>query len=161
MSRYVAPTVVPAGTHLSLSVTAPLASNVAKAGDAFAYVIDDDLIVNGVVVVRKGATGGGTVTFAGAAGSHGQEGNLHLRFETLPTTLGNAMPVNTELEIDGKKQKLLGKLSGVTWMTGFGQAVRGGQAVVTPADVLDVVLATPACIAAPSGTACPPSSGLN
>lgn len=149
-------TIVPTGTRLTVSVSAPILSNVAKTGDAFAFIADQDLVIDGKTIIQKGAAGKGTVVFAGAAGGHGHEGDLHLRFDTIATTLDTPMTIGTEVEFNGKKQKTLGKLSGVTWFTGFGQAVRGGQATVAIDQPIELELAANVCIAARDAAPCPP-----
>lgn len=149
------PITVPAGTNLPISLTASIVSNKANTGDAFTFVADDDVVINGVIVVRKHALGNGTVVLAGAAGGHGHEGNLHLRFDTIVTAWGAPMNVGREVNFEGKNQKLLGRVSGLTWFTGFGQAVRGGQAGVDDKEIITLVLPADVCISPPGAVPCP------
>jgi hypothetical protein len=154
VARLAPPLIVPAGTALSVSVTAALVSNVAKTGDSFTFVTDADVIANGIVIVRKGTVGSGTVAFAGGAGGHGHEGNLHLVFDEIPSTLKAPLLLGIESDFNGHKQRTIGLISGASWLTGFGAAVRGGQAVVVPEQTIELHVASDTCINAAAVGAC-------
>jgi len=79
---------VPGGTPLSISVNDPVSSGSAKAGDVIAIHAADDLVVNGWIVVAKGAPGQAEVADAEEAGGNGHAGKLALKFDWIYATDG-------------------------------------------------------------------------
>lgn len=76
------PTVVtvPGGTALKVSVLQALQSNSAHTGDTFQFKSLDDVVVDGWIVVPRGAIGEGEITAANAAGGNGHPGKIALQF---------------------------------------------------------------------------------
>lgn len=56
---------IPAGTLVRMYISADMTDNAsehqAKAGDHFDAIAASDVVVNGVIVVRKNSVGGGTI----------------------------------------------------------------------------------------------------
>jgi uncharacterized protein YodC (DUF2158 family) len=71
------------GTDVKLKFAQALSSKTAAEGDAVNLVLDEDLKVGDVTVVKAGAKAVGTVTNAKKAGMMGKAGELSLRMEYL------------------------------------------------------------------------------
>jgi hypothetical protein len=69
------------GTPLKIALTTAIASNTAHSGDPFQFKALDNLVVDGWIVVAKGALGEGQVMTAESAGGNGHPGKLTLRFD--------------------------------------------------------------------------------
>lgn len=88
-----APAAVPApgklilreGTDVKLKFVDDLSSKTANDGDPVNLVLDEDLKVGDVVVVKAGAKAVGEVTNAKKAGMMGKAGELNMRLEHLTT----------------------------------------------------------------------------
>ena len=71
------------GTDVKLKFADDLSSKTAADGDPVNLVLDEDLKVGDVVVVKAGAKATGTVTNAKKAGMMGKAGELNMRLEHL------------------------------------------------------------------------------
>jgi hypothetical protein len=71
------------GTDVKLKFSDDLSSKTANEGDPVNLVLDEDLKVGDVVVVKAGAKATGTVTNAKKAGMMGKAGELNMRLEHL------------------------------------------------------------------------------
>jgi hypothetical protein len=83
---------VPEGTEFSAVTTEKLSSKTASEGDRIALRVDEDVRVDGVVVIPKGALVRGSVSDAKAAGRMGRGGKLNIRIES--TTLADGQRIN-------------------------------------------------------------------
>src|ERR1700722_7351351 len=72
---------VPGGTPIRISVDQQPTSSEENAGDRFQFRADDDVTVDGWIVVKKGAIGQGDVLTAERAGGNGHPGKLQLQFD--------------------------------------------------------------------------------
>jgi hypothetical protein len=119
---------VPAGTVLTVRISQPLSSDHNQPGDGFTAVLQQPLVVDGVVVARRGQTVLGTVTEAEKAGR--AKGVSHLRVEIAQLTLvdGQQVPVKTNL-LDRKGNTSVGRDAAAIGVTsGVGAAVGAGVA---------------------------------
>lgn len=73
------------GTDVKLKFADDLSSKTATEGDPINLVLDEDLKVGDVVVVKAGAKATGTITNAKKAGMMGKAGELNMRLEHLKT----------------------------------------------------------------------------
>jgi hypothetical protein len=122
------PLTVPAGTLLTVRISQPLSSDHNQAGDGFTAVLQQPLVVDGLVVARRGQTVLGTVTEAEKAGR--AKGVSHLGIEIGQLTLvdGQQVPVKTNL-LDRKGNTSLGRDAvGIGATAGVGAAVGAGVA---------------------------------
>jgi hypothetical protein len=71
------------GTDVKLKFADDLSSKTAAEGDPVNLILDEDLKVGDVVVVKAGAKATGTVTNAKKAGMMGKAGELNMRLEHL------------------------------------------------------------------------------
>ena len=83
---------VPEGTEISAVTTEKLSSKTASEGDRVSLRVDEDVKVDGVVVIAKGAMVRGQISEAKAAGRMGRGGKLNLRIES--TTLVDGQRIN-------------------------------------------------------------------
>lgn len=67
---------LPGGTTVSVTLTDKISSANANVGDTFAVKAADDVVVNGWIVIPKGAGGQGEVLSVDRAGSHGHPGSI-------------------------------------------------------------------------------------
>ena len=86
---------IPADTQVVLALDQRIDSDLAKTGQHFALSVSEDVLVDGAVVVPKGARAQGTVLFARKKG-HGRSGALDLRVDFVETP-GGRVPVRASL----------------------------------------------------------------
>lgn len=72
---------VPGGTTVSVMLTDKISSATANVGDTFAVKAADDVVVNGWIVIPKGAGGQGEVLSVDRAGSHGHPGSIGVQVD--------------------------------------------------------------------------------
>jgi len=72
---------VPAGTALPVHVVGTVSSGSAKVGDTFQIQAAEDVVLSGMVVVRKGAGGQGHIVDSDSAGGNGHSGAIALAFD--------------------------------------------------------------------------------
>jgi hypothetical protein len=119
---------VPAGTLLTVRISQPLSSDHNQPGDGFTAALQQPLVVDGLVVARRGQTVLGTVTEAVKAGR--AKGVSHLGIEIGQLTLvdGQQVPVKTNL-LDRKGNTSVGRDAvGIGATAGVGAAVGAGVA---------------------------------
>lgn len=122
---------IPAGTWIKVRVDDRISSDSNRTGDVFTATLAQPVIVDGVVVARRGQTMEGRVTEAVRAGR--VKGRSHLAIEMVEMALadGRQVPVRTQLMESGavstKGRDAAG--AGVTTATGaaIGAAASGGK----------------------------------
>jgi hypothetical protein len=72
---------IPAGTAIEVHVVGSINSGSARTDDVFQIQAADDVAVNGMIVVRKGAGGQGHIIEADGASGNGHSGSLALAFD--------------------------------------------------------------------------------
>jgi hypothetical protein len=72
---------IPGGTPVPIRMVDSIDSGSANVGDTFEFKADDNVVVNGYVVIARGAEGRGTVASVDRAGGHGHAGHLGLNFD--------------------------------------------------------------------------------
>ena len=77
--------VVPDGTPLTVITLEEISSKTASEGDALTFKVDDDVVVNGRVVIAKGTIAKGTVSEVQKSGHMGKSGKLGIRLEQTAT----------------------------------------------------------------------------
>lgn len=85
---------LPAGTHLRVRLDQDLGSKISQAGDSFSATVADDVLVNGQVVIPRGARAEGTVIDAKPLGRFKGGAYLALRLERVQAVSGS-YPVAT------------------------------------------------------------------
>jgi len=74
---------VPGGTSVPVHVVGEVSSGKLHDGDTFQIQAADNVVINGLIVVRKGAEGQGTIAAVDHAGGNGHSGTLELNFDWL------------------------------------------------------------------------------
>lgn len=90
------------GTPIKLELTRSLTSGKVKTGEAVTYRTREDIIVNGEVVIAKGAKGLGKVTVSKRRGMLGKKGKLEFTVESVTAINGVPVPLRTSIENSGK-----------------------------------------------------------
>jgi hypothetical protein len=76
---------IPDGTELSVVTTETLSSKTATEGDPITFKVDEDVKVNGIIVISKGTMVKGIVSNAEKNGHFGKAGKLNIRVESTET----------------------------------------------------------------------------
>jgi hypothetical protein len=77
--------VIPDGTELTVITTDEIDSKTAVEGDPLSFKVDEDVVVNGTVVIKKGALVKGIVSDSAKSGRMGKAGRLSIRVESTTT----------------------------------------------------------------------------
>jgi hypothetical protein len=85
--------VIPDGTELTVVTTEEITSKTAVEGDPLTFKVDEDVVVNGKVVIAKGALVKGEISNAKKSGRMGKGGTLSIR-------------INSTMTVDEQKVKL-------------------------------------------------------
>lgn len=95
--------VVPAGTNVTMALSAPISTKTARVGDGFGALVVSDILVGNRVAIPAGSHVSGTVTNV-VSGSNKIGGlpTLGLRFDTLQLPDGQQVALNGELVEQGR-----------------------------------------------------------
>lgn len=77
--------VIPDGMEFSVATTEEISSKTATEGDPLNFTVNEDVIVDGKVVIAKGSAVKGVVSNASKSGRMGKAGQLSIRIETTTT----------------------------------------------------------------------------
>jgi len=89
---------LPAGTELRVRLDQDLGSKISQAGDNFPATVADDVMVNGQVVIPKGARADGTVIDAKPLGKFKGGAFLSVRLERVHTNWGSYPVATSSIE---------------------------------------------------------------
>ncbi|CAN5539694.1 hypothetical protein BH10ACI2_BH10ACI2_11350 [soil metagenome] len=84
-SKLMKSVVIPDGTEISAVTTETLSSKTAQEDDPITFKVDEDVLVDGNIVIAKGTTLKGVVTNAKKSGFFGKGGELNVRVESTQT----------------------------------------------------------------------------
>lgn len=96
---------VPGGTPVTIRIVDKVDSGTANVGDTFEFKADDDVAVNGYVVIARGAEGRGEVTKVDRAGSHGHPGSLGIQLDYVYAVDGEKIRLDTVNKTETGEQK--------------------------------------------------------
>ena len=100
-----APTVaVPEGTEFYVITTEALSSKNASEGQRVAMKVDENVLVNGVLVIAKGTPVRAEVNEAKSSGMFGKAGKLTLRIESTTAVDGQKVPLTGSPKAAGKSR---------------------------------------------------------
>jgi hypothetical protein len=88
--------VVPGGTPITFIVNDTVTSATAKVGDTFQINAAQDVVINGWIVVAKGAGGQGEVVKVDPAGAHGHAGSLGVQMDWVFAVDGNKIALTSQ-----------------------------------------------------------------
>lgn len=77
--------VIPDGTEISAVTTETISSKTATEGDSIVFKVDEDVTIDGVVVIPRGTLVKGEVTNAQSSGHFGKAGKLSVRVNSTET----------------------------------------------------------------------------
>jgi hypothetical protein len=75
--------VIPAGTHIAVTIQQTLGSKISQAGETFTGTVARPIIIDGKTAIRAGASASGTVVDAKPLGRFKGEAYLALRLDTV------------------------------------------------------------------------------
>jgi hypothetical protein len=96
---------VGAGTGVPVHIVGTLSSGSAKADDVFQIQVNDDVVVGGVVVFRKGAGGQGHVAESDAAGGNGHSGAMALAFDYVYSVDGGRVKLSSATQTQSEEDR--------------------------------------------------------
>ncbi len=108
------PLVIPAGTHIRVTLGQTLGSKISQTGQSFNATVADPIVVNGVTVVRAGAPASGTVVDAKSLGRFKGQAELAIRLDSIRAA-GGTYPISTstvERVEKGKGKRTAGFIGG-------------------------------------------------
>lgn len=110
---------LPAGTPLMVATLQNLTTNENQLGDPFRFVVVEDLVQDGTIVIPKGAQGTGEVTFVSNRGGFGKPGILQIKVVSL--NVGDRT-----LPLDGRFRQEGANKAGATAATFFAVGIFAG-----------------------------------
>lgn len=97
---------IPGGTPIPIRMVDTISSGTANVGDTFEFKAEHNVIVNGYIVVRRGAEGIGKVMSVERAAGNGHAGKLGLKFEYVYAVDGEKIRLsNVKKTNAGSKKK--------------------------------------------------------
>src|SRR2546425_2735041 len=122
--------ILPAGAWIAVWVNQPLSSDQNQPGEAFTATLVQPLVVDGLVIARRGQTIGGRVAEAQKAGRVKGTSRLGLELTEISLVDGQQLPVRTQLIEYGGGTSVGRDVAAVATTTGLGAAIgaaaRGG-----------------------------------
>ncbi|MEO7540031.1 MAG: hypothetical protein ABIV21_08375 [Pyrinomonadaceae bacterium] len=100
--------VIPDGTEISAVTTETISSKTANEDDPITFKVDEDVVIDGAVVIAKGTTIKGSVTNAKKSGFFGKGGQLNVRVDSTLTV------DNQKLKVRAAKGKAGNDKTGTT-----------------------------------------------
>jgi len=79
-------------TLLKVKLLTPLNTHTSKSGDAVAFEVDDDIYVNGSLIIPKGVQGIGKVTKVEEAKNFGRDAKIEIGFDQVGAMDGSIIP---------------------------------------------------------------------
>lgn len=120
--------VVPSGSWLTVGMSQPLSSDHNQAGDAFMATLAQPVVVNGIVVARRGQTVSGRVSVAEKAGRVKGTARLGVEITELGLVDGRQVTVHTQL-VNRAGDTSVGRDAGAIGVTtGTGAAIGAAAA---------------------------------
>ena len=135
--------VLPKDSLVKIEFTAPLSSKTAQAGDPVYFKVADNLYVNDVLVLSKGATGLAEVEKVVQPRSFGRDARIDVKFSYVFAADGSRVPVYI-----GKLAKQQAKTA-----AGAAGATIGGMVVLGPIGAIGGAFVTGQSIVIPAGSA--------
>lgn len=125
------PLTVPAGTAIPVRLTTAISTKTQATGSAFAANLDQDLVVNGRTVARRGAPVRGVVAYSTKGGRVKGKAQLSLRLTSLQMADGHNVAIATSTygqQARATKKKDAAKIGGGAALGAAIGAIAGGGA---------------------------------
>ena len=131
--------VISEGTAVKVVTTSEITSKKAKPNDPVGFTVDEDVVINGQVVVRKGTEAVGSVVNAEKGGYMGKSGKLAIQVESTKTVDGQPLKLRAAKGKEGEDNTTS------TMVLSFISPVflfkKGGEAKVAPGTPITVYVA--------------------
>ena len=131
--------VIAEGTAVKVVTTTEITSKKAKPNDPVGFTVDEDVVINGQVVVRKGTEAIGSVVNAEKGGYMGKSGKLAIQVESTKTADGQPLKLRAAKGKEGEDNTTS------TMVLSFISPVflfkKGGDAKVDPGTAITVYVA--------------------
>lgn len=134
--------VLPKDSLVKIEFTSPLSSKTARTGDPVSFKVADNLYVNDVLVLSKGATGVAEVSKVVQPRSFGRDARIDVKFSHVFAVDGNQVPIYI-----GKLAKQEAKTA-----AGAAGATIGGMIVLGPIGAIGGAFVTGQSIVIPEGS---------
>lgn len=123
-----APLVIPAGTHIRVSLGETLGSKISQPGQTFTATVADPIVVDGRTVVRAGAPASGTVIDAKSLGRFKGQAELAIRLDTIRAKGGTYQIATSTVERveKGKGKRTAGFVGGGAGLGAIIGGIAGG-----------------------------------
>lgn len=92
------------GMPIKLQLLNKLDSHMAKAGDKIEFEVVNDVVVNGVIVLRRGASATGVITASQASKTLGRAGRLTFTIDEIRLSNGEKVPVRAYNRTSGENR---------------------------------------------------------
>lgn len=129
------------GTKIKLQLVNDMSSNKSKTGDEVRYVVDEDVVVDKMVVIKKGTPAVGVVSKAKGAGGLGRAGKLEMTADYILLPGNVRLPLRGSKESNGKSGK--GSMAAVALLVSpLGLFMKGHNITVKAGTVIDTYVNT-------------------
>jgi hypothetical protein len=99
-------------TRVSLAFVEDISSSTAKQNDTVKFVVAEDVLVNGTVLIAKGSEAVGHVTLAKSKGRWGKDGKLRITVDSVKAVDGNNVRLEALLGDDSSESGIGNKVAG-------------------------------------------------
>src|SRR5688572_31247131 len=120
--------VLPEGTPLHVVTTLETTSKDAKPNDPVQFTVDEDVSIDGHVVIRKGTAATGSVINAMKQGYMGKSGKLAVQVESTQTVDGQPLKLRASKGSEGKDKT--NSTAALSMISGFFLLKKGGEAKI-------------------------------
>jgi hypothetical protein len=121
--------VVAEGTPINVVTAQDVTSKEAKPNDPVKFTVNEDLVINGQVVVRKGTAATGSVINAEKGGYLGKSGKLGVQVESTQTVDGQPLRLRAAKGKEGNDKT--NSTMALSMISGFFLLKKGGEAKIT------------------------------
>ncbi len=131
---------LPEGTELQIVLMQNVSSKDANRGDAVNFAIDEDVMIDGAVVIKKGTPASGSVIYAEKGGYMGKSGKLAVQVEYTTTVDGESLRLSAAKGSEGNAKT--GTVMALSIIGGpFALLKKGGNTVVQEGSKITVFTA--------------------
>jgi hypothetical protein len=142
---------IPDGTEISAVTTETLSSKTAHEDDPVTFKVNEDVIVDGSVVIAKGTILKGVVTNAKKSGAFGKAGELNVRIDTTTAVDGQKIKVRASKGKEGDS-KTGATIALVVLFGPLGLFKHGKQAEIKEGTLIKVFTDEVKVVSVPSAT---------
>jgi len=131
--------ILPEGTPLHVVTTLETTSKDAKPNDPVQFTVDEDVTIDGHVLIRKGTAATGSVINAMKQGYMGKSGKLAIQVESTQTVDGQPLKLRASKGSEGKDKT--NTTAALSMISGFFLLKKGGEAKIAAGTPVTVFVA--------------------